>query len=127
MDMTTGLLHPKPSPGALDRAARSMARYVTDRRENAKVRIRSEGRCEVVEEVQRFGCVWGDRRCSRDGVHVHHMISGRGKRAIGQSLLAEHKQHTCAQHHEDITEHRLERIATEGQLPLWTDQYRRIR
>ena len=127
MDMTTGLAHPKPRPGALDRTARRAASEKADRAENDKVKTRSEGRCEVVEEVQRFGRVWGDRHCSHRGVHVHHMIGGRGKRAIGLSLLAQHKQHVCLQCHQDITERRLVRTAREGQLPLWTDQYRRVR
>ena len=125
MDMTTGLLHPKPRPGALGRADRRAARAAKDRKENDKVKARSEGQCEIVNNLACWTKLFA--RCWRRAIQVHHMISGRGKRAIGPSLLAEHKQHVCAQCHQDITEYRLQRIATDGQLPRWTDQYRRVR
>ena len=125
MDMTTGLLHPKTKPGALDRADRQATRATKDRKENDKVKARSEGQCEVVDNLACWTKLFA--RCWRRATQVHHMISGRGKRAIGASLLAEHKQHICNSCHADITERRLKRIATDGQLPRWTDQYRRVR
>jgi hypothetical protein len=96
-----------------------------DRAESAKVRKRSEGQCEV--------WVSGDdgwsRRCQRAAEHVHHQISGRGKRGIGISTLKAHKLAVCnfchRDIHGDIGGKRLERIG--GDIPLWTDRYRRVK
>lgn len=90
-----------------------------------QVRARSEGRCEV----HWFG-VSGriEYRCDRRAVHVHHMIGGRGKRGIGVSALAEHKQHVCDECHReiggDVGGKTLKRIG--GVVPHWTDRYARV-
>jgi len=97
-----------------------------DRAESKKVRKRSYGRCEV---LRMLGVSAYAVRCWRPADHVHHMISGRGKRGIGKSALAEHKQHVCAQCHldigGDIGGKKLERIG--GDIPLWTDRYKRVK
>ena len=93
-----------------------------DRRESAKVRVRSGGQCEVWEHAGQVGA-----RCQRRAVHVMHLIGGRGKRGRGISALAEHKLHGCATCHRaidgDIGGKTLKRIG--GVIPRWTDTYRR--
>ena len=63
-------------------------------------------------------------------IQVHHMISGRGRRNVGLSASAEHQQHVCAQCHRDITGgiggRRLV-LRPAGPVPVWTDQYERVR
>ena len=117
--------HPKP-PATADRAARKRAQQALDRRESAEVRKRSIGRCEAVEVITP-GIVM---RCCGTAVHVHHMIGGRGRRGIGASALAIHKQHICDFCHTNIEGgiggKRLILIQR-LELPLWDDVYRRIR
>ena len=97
-----------------------------DKSESAKVRERSEGRCEIRcrSEGGRFTF-----RCTHYATQVHHMIGGNGKRGRGISALAEHKQHVCNSCHDDITGRvggkKLQRLG--GLVPLWTDCYERIR
>lgn len=98
-----------------------------DRKESAKVKERSGGRCEVWErDEQMFG--WGNSRCKRAATQVHHMMGGRGVRGRGESALAIRKQHLCDQCHLDITGDiggkRLKRIG--GMVPHYTDVYERI-
>ena len=126
MDMTTGLRHPKPAP-LRTRRSRDEAK---DRAESKKVRQRSKGQCEVRVQVQIISAIGTLYRCGRCASQVHHMISGRGKRAVGLGLLAEHKQHVCTSCHLDITGNiggkRLVLIQA-GPLPVYTDCYRRVR
>lgn len=125
----------KPTPRALLKPLAKKA----DRIGSDHVKARSGGRCEVVfvegntarEETLWFAAT-GEHprgRCIRNAVHVHHMISGRGKRGIGRSALPKHKQHVCEQCHRDIHGdiggRRLERVG--GVVPHWTDPYRRVR
>jgi hypothetical protein len=110
---------PKGQTRAEAKRLRDRLKARIDRLENAKVRKRSEGRCEVV--------VIGEGRCHRRATEVHHLISGNGKRAVGPSLLMEHKQHVCAGIggcHPKITEHKLKLIQFDS-LPMWNDRYLR--
>lgn len=112
----------KPRPRALDKQDRDAKRAALDEHENKEVRIRSEGRCEVIVDGGRLA----EKRCRRRAFHIHHMVSGWGRRARGPSLLAQHKQHVCAQCHDLITRHLLARIFSESMLGYWTDHYRRV-
>lgn len=111
-------------------SAKKRAQQALDRRESAKVRERSGGRCEVCVQV---GVVeWAGAyawRCMQLATQVHHMIGGRGQRGVGISALADHKQHVCDQCHRDITGDiggkKLIRVG--GLMPHWTDWYRRAR
>ena len=84
---------PKPPPRPRKR------RIAWDRAESARVKARSDGRCECV--------VIFEGRCPRRATEVHHLLGGHGRRGRGASALAENKLHLCARHHRDITEHRL--------------------
>lgn len=113
---------PKPRPAKLDKADRKSARDAKDKAENAKVKARSGGRCEVMEVC--FGLPMS-KQCQRRGNQTHHMIGGWGKRARGISILAEHKQWVCQRCHDDIGGHVLQRIG--GDPPKWTDCYARVK
>lgn len=108
---------------ALAHPKEGKASAALDRKESLKVQARSGGRCEVYVEA-RWGDVW---RCDRRAIEVHHMISGRGKRNVGISVLAEHKLNVCQECHlaitGDIGGRKLLRIG--GIVPVWTDRYRR--
>ena len=119
----SGLQFPKPRPAALERKDRRTARKSKDEAENKKVRARSGGLCEVA--APRMSAHGAFARCVRRATQVHHMIGGWGKRARGNSILAEHKQHVCADCHGNINGHVLQRIG--GAVPQWTDYYRRVR
>jgi len=116
-----GLRFPKPRPAALERQDRRRERTTRDEAENMSVRARSGGRCEVTEDL--LSSDLPPRRCRRRAWHIHHMIGGWGRRARGPSILAEHKQHVCAECHEAITRHILQRVG--GDPPFWADVYRR--
>ena len=120
---------PKPTATA-DRAKRKRAQQAKDRRESAKVKVRSGGHCEIVTQLGIGAYPTYGVPCYVSAVHVHHMIKGRGKRAVGASLLAIHKQHACTEHHRGIEGgiggKRLILIQR-GELPVWDDVYRRIR
>lgn len=113
----------KPRPAALEKADRRKALVKRDLSENAKVRERSQGRCEV-EVLYRGGGAVECARCERRAVHVHHLIGGMGKRGIGRSALAKHKVHACERCHSDIHGHVLVRQG--GAVPFWSDAYRRV-
>ena len=133
MDMTTtGLRHHKPAPQRSKRSRQT----ALDRKESAKVRKRSGGRCEVAEELMRFPATRTSQarpvlmRCCNCAVHVHHLIAGRGKRGVGISALQIHKQHVCEICHSGITGEvggkRLILVQS-GPLPVYMDCYRRVR
>ena len=108
--------------------SRQSIQAAIDRAESAKVRKRSEGRCEVKEQRILFDGYPAAVRCPHQAVHVMHLIGGRGKRGRGISALKEHKLHGCAQHHReidgDIGGKKLRRIG--GDVPLWSDPYERV-
>ena len=99
-----------------------------DRAGSRAVRLRSGGQCEVWALYGDWH-IWGARRCVNRASQVHHMIKGQGRRGIGRSALAYHKQHVCAICHADIEGgvggKKLIRIG--GTVPRWTDTYRRVR
>lgn len=110
------------TPKAVEKAKRTAERVKSDKDENADVKARSGGRCEIKWFGKKAKRV---QRCKRPSVPgVHHMIGGWGKRARGPSLLAKHKQDVCAECHGLITSHVLRRIG--GDVPLWTDEYERV-
>ena len=121
IDYSESKLPKGPTRAAL-KVARDRLLVQLDEAESVKVRLRSEGRCEVRVERDGRGV-----RCDRTARHVHHMIGGRGSRARGVSLLREHKQHVCAECHRLITGivggKKLIRVGEA--VPLWNDRYRK--
>ena len=98
---------PKPRPAKLERLDRKRERARIDRLENAKVKRRSTGFCEVIVTVgeridKDFGPVTVTRVCPRHAAHVHHLLCGIGVRGRGESALARNKLHVCAKCHSDI-------------------------
>lgn len=108
-------------PAKVEKLARDAKRKATDESENAKVRERAKGKCEIVWFGRKSKAV---HRCKHAGNQTHHMIGGRGKRARGISIKAEHKQYACQECHGLITGHVLRRVG--GDVPLWTDEYERV-
>lgn len=99
---------PKGRPAALEREDRRKARESRDRAENATVKRRSEGQCEVWQwERTRLGVI--AFRCEKRALHIHHLLGGIGVRAIGKSALAENKLHVCMDCHRAIHAHVLVR------------------
>jgi len=103
------------------------ARVSVDDRESAKVKVRSGGRREAFIEKHPdvrvdLTATW---RCHRRALHVHHMLSGIGVRGRGESAKEIRKQHLCQKCHEDIGGKKLQRIG--GDLPHYTDAYRRVK
>jgi len=115
MDYTESAL-PKVNKHVQTKAMRDALRKRIDRLENVKVKERSEGRCEIIWVK---ACVRA--RCYAPATQVHHMLSGRGVRARGPSLLSEHKQNCCTACHQLITDKKLKRVG--GDAPYWTDVY----
>lgn len=110
----------KPLPRALEKKQRTRAMIDIDILESQKVRARANGQCEV-RELLRDGTVV---RCTRKAYHLHHVLSGWGRRARGSSALAENKLHTCARCHQEIHAHILKR---HGNGPSFSDVYERVR
>jgi hypothetical protein len=108
-----GVACPKPRPSLLDQRDRKAEIATLDRQESEKARIRANGRCEIF--------IVGEGRCKRRDLHTHHLISGWGKRARGNSALAENKLRVCALHHTELHGHVL---VPEG--PIQDHAYRRI-
>ena len=107
-----GLKFPKGTPQKVAREARRKAIVARDLKGSRQAKGRADGRCEAV--VNHLRCPW-------QGRHVHHMISGIGKRGRGVSALAEHKQYVCFGHHELIHKENIKRIG--GEVPHYTDTY----
>lgn len=119
-----GYLYAKGRPAALLRQDVKHARASLDEQESAKVRIRSQGRCEVWEQLElKRGAI--AVRCKRRAVHVHHLLPGNGTRARGESAKSIRKLHTCTDCHSAIHNKVLVRIS--GGVPQWTDRYRRLK
>ena len=95
---------PKSRPAKLDRDQRRQDRARIDRNENAKVKRRSGGRCEVAWALSTYG--WEHsvivQRCSHRAVHIHHLLGGWGRRNRGPSIEARYKLHVCDTCHADI-------------------------
>lgn len=116
----------KPRPKLLDK--RNVAREVAkiDRDENLIVKLRSQGQCEVVyvaANVIRHKLEW---RCAHRGAHIHHLISGIGRRNRGISILAEHKLHVCAECHMEIHGHVLKPVNATEREDAATVRYERV-
>lgn len=105
---------PKPTPKLIDKKKARADVAAIDRRENAKVKQRSGGLCEVQvrlppSERRRVPGelpVAAFTQCL--GVAVgepHHLISGIGRRNVGKSILAAHKLAVCRKCHLEIHGH----------------------
>ena len=84
---------PKGDPRIVAKQAREALVETQDKKERAKCRKRSHGRCEVI--------VTG--RCLRPARENHHLIGGSGRRNKGKSILAEHRLDVCEKCHHAIT------------------------
>lgn len=112
----------KPRPKLLERREARAKVNAEDRAENAKVKQRSGGRCEVL--------VRGFRRwlqCPRRASHVHHLISGIGRRNVGKSIEAGSKLHICGICHEEIHGHVLKPVNDYERESAATIRYERVR
>lgn len=120
----------KPRPRLLDKRDQRAKVAEIDRKENAKVKQRSGGRCEVRIDLTLEGYTepWAiDRRCVRRASQTHHLISGIGRRNIGKSILAEHKLHVCDLHHQEIHGHVLRPLNATERESAATVRYERCR
>ena len=103
---------PKPKPRALEKLARQRQKQSVEDRENARVKARSNGQCEVREQFTSRGfaepSISSTRRCHRRASEVHHILGGSGRRGVGESAKAENKLHLCGPCHDLITRHILQ-------------------
>ena len=113
----------KPRPKLLDKRDARADVSKEDRAENAKVKQRSGGRCEVSELVRSRSVF----RCHLRGSQIHHLISGIGRRNVGRSIKAEHKLHTCDRCHEEIHGHVLKPVNETERYDAATVRYVRVR
>lgn len=96
---------PKPTPRLLEKKKADVDLARRSRIEDAKVKRRSEGRCEVIFVLPDSMPFLPVARCVRPACEIHHLIGGSGRRNIGISMLAKHKLHVCATCHPLITGH----------------------
>ena len=119
---------PKPRPALLSKRDAKAKTATIDRAENAKVKRRSTGLCEV--RVVTPNALTGVRyisRCWRRASHVHHLIAGIGRRNVGRSILAEHKLHTCGICHSEIHGHVLQPVNATEREAAATIRYERVK
>ena len=110
------MLHPqpKPKPHMLVKRAAKATIKTQDDQERAKCRVRSGGRCEMIELVSVES--WASEiaegmaptrtlrfRCLRRATENHHLIGGSGRRNTGRSIRAAHRLDVCQRCHQDIT------------------------
>lgn len=122
-----GVACPKSRPKMLDQGDKKAALDALDRAESKKVKQRSGGKCEVVEQLWLADDIGGGivlARCPGRAKHVHHQLGGWGRRARGPSALAVHKQHVCSECHLEITGHVL-KLLTGGDVPRFDMPYER--
>ena len=112
------LAFPKPVPQVLERQERRARQQALERKENATVRQRSDGRCEVV---------LGEQRCRKRGREIHHLLGGHGRRGCGESVLATHKVHACVDHHRLMGLKWIEVTWTTPQNPVATMRFVQVR
>lgn len=93
----------KPRVRALEKLDRAKRKQSIEDRENAKVKARSLGQCEMREVV-----VSDVFRCRKNAYEIHHLLGGSGKRGVRESALAINKLHVCSFDHQLITEHILQ-------------------
>ena len=112
---------PKPKPSLLEKRAKAADLARVDKAESAKVRTRSGGRCEVIEESHGVGRetgahYWSRMRCSRYAAPGnHHLRGGSGVRNRGASILSEHRIDVCQRCHDEITGNVLQPLGTPAQ------------
>ena len=112
------LTFPKPFPQVFERQARRACQQARERQENATVRQRSGGRCEVV---------LGETRCRKPGREIHHLLGGHGRRGCEDSALATHKVHACVDHHRLLGLKWIEATWTTPENPVATLQFEQVR
>ena len=112
------LAFPKPIPQFVERQQRRACQQARERLENANVRARSGGRCEVV---------LGETRCRKAGREVHHLLGGHGRRGRGDSVLATHKVHTCLDHHRLMSLRWIEVTWATPENPMATIRFAQVR
>lgn len=87
----------KPKPRLLEKRERRASVRNEDRAENQLVKARSGGQCELIV---------GRARCGRRAAHVHHLISGIGRRNLAPgSICHTAKLHLCECCHAEIHGH----------------------
>ncbi len=126
--MTPGVACPKPRPHALVKRDKTAALRAKDRAENRQVRLRSGGRCEVLEYLFSFAVPGAsvDIRCRRSAVgEPHHLQGGYGRRNRGPSILAINKLAVCRRCHSEITQNIL--VPLDKQADAAQVRYRRVR
>jgi hypothetical protein len=119
----------KPRPKLLDKRDAKAKTAKLDREENAKVKQRSGGQCEV-RTVADYSprSTWHSnfKRCPFRASHTHHLISGIGRRNVGKSILAAHKLHVCERCHEEIHGHVLKPVNDYEREDAATVRYERV-
>ena len=116
----------KPRPKLLDKRDAKRLMNAIDRQQNDEVKQRSGGRCEVLVVLTdvRSG---GLGRCPLRASHVHHLISGIGRRNRGVSIEARSKLHVCERCHAEIHGHVLKPVNATEREAAATVKYERIR
>jgi len=114
----------KPRPKLLEKRDKKAATDALDRAENARVRQRSGGQCEMLTTNDP---VFRNRRCPLRASHIHHLISGIGRRNVGKSIEAAHKLHVCDRCHEEIHGHVLKPVNDYEKDAAATVRYERVR
>ena len=112
------LAFPKPVPQFVERQERRACQQARERLENAAVKERSGGRCEVV---------LGETRCRKAGREVHHLLGGYGRRGRGDSVLAAYKVHTCVEHHRLMSLRWIEVTWATPENPMATIRFAQVR
>ena len=121
----------KPRPKLLEKRQAKADLAKIDRDENTKVKARSGGRCEVL--VVLASATWQAARkdamgrCPLRASHVHHLISGIGRRNVGKSITADAKLHVCERCHSEIHGHVLKPVNATEREAAATVKYERIR
>ena len=117
----------KPRPKLLDKRQAKADLAKIDRDENAKVKARSGWRCEVLVILTYIGARESIGRCPLRASHVHHLISGIGRRNRGVSIEARSKLHVCERCHAEIHGHVLKPVNATEREAAATVKYERIR
>jgi hypothetical protein len=122
---------PKPRPRALDKQDRVKRKQSVEARENATVKARSTGQCEVREVVTFRDAPLGwtpvTYPCCRRASQIHHFLGGSGRRGIGESAKAENKLHVCDKCHDEITRHILQPHWTQVENRAGTSYFIRVK
>jgi hypothetical protein len=118
----------KPRPKLLEKREAKADRDRIDREQNALVKQRSGGQCEALIGLSSMIAKAATfRRCARRASHVHHLISGIGRRNVGESIEAAHKLHVCDNCHAEIHGHVLKPENEMERSDAATVVYERVR